>query len=321
MENSNSEAYPFKNLVFRAGGILGIAYVGSIKALEEKGIVDNIERIAGSSAGSITAVAMSYGYSAAELKEIMDATKFSSFMDGWINPIRFLRSYGVYKGKAYLKWMKKIVAGTIIEGGPKRNLGPNATFKDFKEAGCKDLYIMTTDLNMQTIKELSYRTTPNLSVAEACRASMAIPGFFPAWKFTNAYPDDHIYIDGGVLDLFPISLFDTKEFTGQEGKENFETMGFYLANKDQKNKNDNLKFWHVFRWVRDLFETAMMMQQSGFEHNPLQKTRTVTINDHGISATNFNLSSEDETLLFDSGYKETKAWLDEWKPIAAENGN
>ena len=44
-----------KNLVFKGGGVLGIAYAGAIKVLEDKQILGQIERVAGTSAGAITA--------------------------------------------------------------------------------------------------------------------------------------------------------------------------------------------------------------------------------------------------------------------------
>ena len=44
-------AYHFKNLVFEGGGVKGIAYVGAMEVLDKEGILNNIERVAGTSAG------------------------------------------------------------------------------------------------------------------------------------------------------------------------------------------------------------------------------------------------------------------------------
>jgi NTE family protein len=48
--------YNFKNLVFEGGGVKGIAYVGALDVLESKGILNDIERIGGTSAGAINAI-------------------------------------------------------------------------------------------------------------------------------------------------------------------------------------------------------------------------------------------------------------------------
>lgn len=307
--------YPFTNLVFRAGGVKGIGYAGAIQALEEKGITDQIVRIAGSSAGSITAVALSLGYSAAQNNQILSNTHFSSFMDGWKNPFRLLRKYGLYKGIAYLEWMKTLINGTVIPNAPNHGFTGDATFKDFKDAGCKDVYIMATDLNMKTIKEFSYEKTPTVSVAEACRASMAIPAFFPAWKFTNNNPDNHVYVDGGVLDLFPINFFDGDRFTDGKEEVNDKTMGLYLTNTNQVVKDDQLDYGHFIKWVKDLFGSALNEQIFQFLNTPEQLDRTVLIDDLGLPGTDFNLSDADQKALVKNGYDATKKWLDAWKPL------
>jgi len=49
-------AYHFKNLVFEGGSVKGIAYVGALRLLEEKGIMGGIRRVGGTSAGAINAV-------------------------------------------------------------------------------------------------------------------------------------------------------------------------------------------------------------------------------------------------------------------------
>ena len=41
-----------KNLVFKGGGVLGIAYAGAIEILEEKQILQQVQRVAGTSAGA-----------------------------------------------------------------------------------------------------------------------------------------------------------------------------------------------------------------------------------------------------------------------------
>ena len=53
--------YPFRNLVFKGGGVKGVAYIGALKVLEEKGSLGQIERIGGTSAGAINAVLQNYG--------------------------------------------------------------------------------------------------------------------------------------------------------------------------------------------------------------------------------------------------------------------
>ncbi|MEP6948960.1 MAG: patatin-like phospholipase family protein [Ginsengibacter sp.] len=45
--------YPYKNLALEGGGVRGLAYAGAPEVLEQKDILKNVERVAGSSAGAI----------------------------------------------------------------------------------------------------------------------------------------------------------------------------------------------------------------------------------------------------------------------------
>ena len=51
----------FRNLVFEGGGVKGIAYAGAIGVLERKGILKDIRRAGGASAGAITAALLAAG--------------------------------------------------------------------------------------------------------------------------------------------------------------------------------------------------------------------------------------------------------------------
>ena len=63
----------YTNLALEGGGIRGIAYAGAFKVLEQKGVLQNIENVAGSSAGAIAGVLIAVGYNAAEIDSMLMA--------------------------------------------------------------------------------------------------------------------------------------------------------------------------------------------------------------------------------------------------------
>lgn len=69
----------FRNLVFEGGGVKGIAYVGAMDVLEKAGILKEIVRVGGTSAGAINAVLFASGYSNAEQRRIMGDLDFNKF--------------------------------------------------------------------------------------------------------------------------------------------------------------------------------------------------------------------------------------------------
>ena len=65
-KSNDTSKYHFRNLVFEGGGVKGIAYVGALEVLDQEGILKDIKRVAGTSAGAMVAVLVGLGYSAAE---------------------------------------------------------------------------------------------------------------------------------------------------------------------------------------------------------------------------------------------------------------
>src|SRR5687768_11756983 len=70
------------NLVFEGGGVLGATYAGAVEVLEERGVLQRARRVAGTSAGAITATLLAAGADARRFREIVMGTDFGSFLDG-----------------------------------------------------------------------------------------------------------------------------------------------------------------------------------------------------------------------------------------------
>ena len=70
----------FADLVLEGGGVKGIALVGAISVLEERGY--QFRRVAGTSAGAIVGSLVAANARAAELQEIMRAVDYRGFRDG-----------------------------------------------------------------------------------------------------------------------------------------------------------------------------------------------------------------------------------------------
>ncbi len=64
-------AYHFRNLVFEGGSVKGIAYVGAMEELEERGILPDIRHVAGTSASAINAMLVGLGHTKEETREIL----------------------------------------------------------------------------------------------------------------------------------------------------------------------------------------------------------------------------------------------------------
>lgn len=86
---------PLTTLVLSGGGAKGAAYPGAISALENKGALEGIKSISGSSAGAITAALLASGMSATSFKTLSDNMDLITLLDsskGWLRKVQHVIS-------------------------------------------------------------------------------------------------------------------------------------------------------------------------------------------------------------------------------------
>lgn len=332
----------FRNIVCEGGGVKGIAYVGAMEVLETEGILSDIERVGGTSAGAINAVLIAAGFSIDEQKDILSTMDFNKFMDdstGFFRDAkRLTEKYGWHKGDYFREWIGELIA---------RKLGsPYATFNDFKEAGNPDLYLVGTNLSTGFGEVFSTEHTPTERVMDAVRISMSLPLFFSAIR----KPRGDVYVDGGLLNNYPVKLFDRKKYLDAPlaGREtdyykaenekflvgskkdrsayvyNKETLGFRL---DSKVEIAALRYGDVapireidsfFDYTKALLATVMNAQENSHLHND-DWQRTVYIDTLGVGTTDFDLSDASKEDLINSGRKHTKNYLEWFRDPTAQD--
>ena len=88
----------------------------------------------------------------------------------------------------------------------KKTGNSDATFADVQaqkdKKGFRDMYFMGTNLSTHFAEVFSFDRTPRICLADAVRISMSIPLFFASHRS----PRGDIYVDGGVLDNYPVRL-------------------------------------------------------------------------------------------------------------------
>lgn len=228
-----------KNLVFEGAGIRGIAYAGAIQELEEQGKLDHLEKVGGTSAGAITALAIALGYNGEEVERLVTNTRFRQFNDGqfiFIGGItRMFRKYGWYKHKKFRKWLKNIVESKTGD--------QDMTLQALHDSGYVDLYVTCTLLDQQRLEVFSYENYPEMKVVDAIQVSMSIPLYFESLYINTKgelvnpkkYKGEmHLAFDGGLIANFPIFIFDDLVQADAPSRiENPNTLGFRIDSDDQ----------------------------------------------------------------------------------------
>lgn len=201
--NPKDHSFPFENLVFEGGGSKGHAYSGAVKALEELGLVSQIKRFAGASAGAMTASLLAVGYDSKDLQGFLSQDLSLMLLDAKFGILsllpNLLTGYGWNPAARLYNWF-----GELLE---KKMGNKDVTFYEhYKKTGL-ELCIIVTNVNHMTEEYCHVKTTPDMPIRLAVRMSMAIPGLFQATHYTYN-GETNTYVDGGVICNYPIHCFD-----------------------------------------------------------------------------------------------------------------
>lgn len=287
-----ADGYPFTNLVFEGGGVKGLAYAGALRVLEQRGILPQVERVAGTSAGSITAMLVALRYTSSEIHELLFSLPFQEFEDGGSTGFfRIFHRFGWFRGDAYLQLMRRFVA--------QKTGNAHSTFRELAAKGYLDLHMFATDLSTGQRVEFSFATTPDEEVALAARTSGSFPLFFAAIERKG-----NVLVDGGVLDNYPIDTFDPA--TGLD----HNTLGFVLLPTDAK--PIRREAGDLPEYAKALFSAVLDAQIDGLEGDLPNLARTAVLNDLGVSTLDFSLSNELKQQLIAEGARCTCEFLEGW---------
>jgi NTE family protein len=328
----------FRNLVFEGGGVKGIAYAGALEILESQKVVADIRRVAGTSAGAITAALVALGATSKDVAEIVGGTHFRNFMDDSFGVIRdvdrLFNSYGWFKGDAFSDWMRKQIYSLC--GNSDLTFGELRDLANQPDSRCKEAYITGTSLTLQMPVVYSAETSPTMAIWEGTRISMSIPLFFAA-----IIKNTQVLVDGGVTWNYPVDLFDDKKYVapgdpwvpapvdypsnyGASHIYNKQTLGFRVDTQDEikaekeawrlppakiENFMDYLKA--VIGYMGDMANKAHLHENDWH--------RTIAIDATGVRATDFDLSDAKVAELMANGRRGATEYFDWFNKPAAGN--
>lgn len=316
----------------------GIGLVGAVLVLSEAG--DRFRGVAGTSAGSIAATLIAAltkaGQPMSRLKEFMDSMEFSKFMpEGRLHS--FLDHEGGKVGSlvadaAILTHRMGLYPGSYLEEwlSPKLDELDSATFGDLKLSADDDpgqslppgheyrLVVHVSDVTRAQLVQLPwdfpiYGFAPDgMDVVQAVRASMSIPFFFVPVTFQTQSADVEVptpdgrsatqhheggtvtWVDGGMLRNFPINAFDRVT-----GDPRWPTIGIKLSSLQTRFAPTNACENAVAVGVHCL--RTMMNEWDAYTVDEQTAGRTIFVDNGGLTATDFNLTKEQQNTLFLNG--------------------
>jgi len=309
------------DLVFEGGGVKGIGLAGAYRALSDRGF--RHKRVAGTSAGAITAALVAAGYTAAELDRILAEVPFADFKDrGFPDQLpggrlaSLLLERGIYEGTAFERWMEELLrAKGVTTFG---DLRPSEDGSGGTGSCLKVIASDVTDRRMLILPDDAgdLGIDPDaLGVAYAVRMSMSIPVFFEPVVHRNPRTGrTHVIVDGGMLSNFPVWLFDC-----QDRDPSWPTFGLLLVEPDPKvpigdrieARTGEEERGSVLDFFRSLAATMMAAHDRLYVEKATY-ARTIPIPTLGVGTTEFDITPERIQALHASGYRAASDFLDAW---------
>ena len=168
-------------VVLGGGGVRGIAHVGVLRALSERGVV--IGEIIGTSIGAIVGAAAAAGVDWEQLSE--RAQRFSKddivMVNRWALLLNGIRQTSVFTAERLMEFIHEVV--------------PAVGWSDLKTA----FSLNAVDVQTARVEWFGAGGRMDVPLHDAIYASAALPLYYPPAEFGGSY-----YIDGGILDPLPI---------------------------------------------------------------------------------------------------------------------
>lgn len=323
---------PFNCLVLEGAGIRGPAYAGAISTFARYGLLDDVQHVAGSSAGALAATIIALGYSEDEIASQLQNIPINSFLDdrpswsmtpSFFSTIRKFYSIAtntpLSSGKAMLDWLKERV---------KEKLGDeNATFADLARivesnqnqkaaTKMKYLYVTTTNIGLQVPECVvySHETKPqaHTPIAEAAYASAAFPGVIAAISING-----QLHVDGGCKQNLAAAFFDKRRFLpeGYDFTHRGANPGILSIKIDYTDEINQI-IWGIKKPFnignsRDLAAAVSYAFTDNIDASEIRESRVVIpLKDNDISTFAFTIDTEGRVQLPTSAEDTTQDFLE-----------
>ena len=168
-------------VVLGGGGVRGVAHVGVLQALEQRGV--RVREIVGTSIGAIVGAAIASGTRSDALAE--RAGRFTRddivMVNRWALLLNGIRQTSVFTGERLRAFIEEVV-----------------TAKDWSELSIP-LCVNAVDVQTATVEWFGDGERQDVTLHDAIYASAALPLYYPPAELDGRY-----YFDGGILDPLPI---------------------------------------------------------------------------------------------------------------------
>lgn len=277
-----------KNLVISGGGVKIIASLGVIKYLKENDLLKSIKNYYGTSAGSIICLMLTLGFELEEMVKFIENFDLDKLII--VNTENLFTTFNVCENTKIEKVIKLFLNFKLNNQNdvitPKINY-ENITMKELYNKTNKYLSITSTCLTTQEAVYISHETFPNIPVWKAILMSCSIPLIFKPIKW-----EDKLYVDGGLIDNFPLFNIKLNEIK--------YTLGIQI---NLNCKPSSLEEQNIYNYVINLIEIIL---ESQIEIKPYNIISIKIDNSliHNALSVDINIDTKKKIIM--SAYEQSK---------------
>jgi NTE family protein len=255
----------------------GICYIGAIQKLKPH---LDLKKIIGTSIGSLIAACYIIGYDFDDLFRLVLQKDLKDLKD-----YSFYENYSFLKGEEYCRWVRFLLSEKI---------NPDITLKQLYEQTNVCFVIVATCIHgpVEGPTYFCHDTHPDVSLFDALISSMSVPMVFPPVKI-----GDSLYIDGGLLDNFPVKMLAESNGVG------------ITVGTDRLNGEECLK--NPFMYLSKIGE---LLCENLKYYDCLAQNNIICVPCNDFNIIDFDITIDDKITLYKRGYDCASAWLSEQCP-------
>lgn len=308
----------YTTLVMSGGGIKGLGLLGALQFLADKHKLHHVHKYIGTSVGAIIGYLLSIGYSPIEIMVVINQKQIIEKMMKGLNMMDLIHHGGA---------LNYFVLHEFLEDLTISKVGHVLTLRELYDEFGKILVCCTYNYNTKECEYLDYLKNPTLPCLTALRMSSTLPFLFHPFLY-----EGNLYVDGAVLDNFPVSQLDEDDVAVaiRLGQYNKVSTGSSFQEKQNarmkrpKRQASSSSTFDLMSYILEIvyipIENANRMASILSKHKPIDTIHVML----DVAVFQWNISLVDKFNNFSVGYDTIKRYYQKpfiipWQPVYDNN--
>lgn len=268
----------YTNLVIAGGGLRTIPVIGSLEFIIEKDMLSHVSKFYGTSMGGLFCLLLILNYNINEMKDIIINFDINKLFDNKIDIVNLFSTFNLYNNDKYEKFIKLLLKYKINN--------ENITLIELFNTTGKWLTCSTISLSKKKIVYINHTNYPDLPVYKLIMMTTSIPILFKPVEWL-----DDLYVDGGIVDNFPLYCIPSDEIN--------QTLGINTIVKFDENSK---KIDNIIEYINSILSIAVLTSV----RMPLYKVINLYIDEkYSNNLINLKLNKKEIEKLIHDGYNQT----------------